>query len=487
MAWYEIFILGLYLLVMLMLFIYSMGQLHLTFAYLKARKTIDETTPAIENYPFVTVQLPIYNEEYVIERLIDSICKLNYPAGKLEIQVLDDSTDESVELIAKKIKAYQQQSIDIKHIQRPTRTDFKAGALAYGLAQAKGEFIAIFDADFLPPPDFLLKTIPYFNTSKVGVVQTRWGHINKEYSLFTKVQAFALNAHFSVEQTGRNYSHSFINFNGTAGVWRKECIKNAGGWSAETLTEDLDLSYRAQLKGWKFKYLEDVESPAELPVLMPAIKSQQYRWNKGAAETAVKNLGKVFKSSLSLKTKLHASFHLLNSSIFVLLLIGGIISLPVLYIKYLHPEINFYFHIASILLVGFVSIGFFFWVSAKKAPYTKSTDRFIPSFFAFMTISMGLSYHNAMAVIEGLFGKKTPFIRTPKFNATSKKAKISGNKYLSRKIDGSTIIEFALGLYFVGGLVLAYVTKDLGLVPFHLMLAIGLLTVSYQSIKGTHA
>ncbi len=298
MAWYEIFILGLYLLVMLMLFIYSMGQLHLTFAYLKARKTIDETTPAIENYPFVTVQLPIYNEEYVIERLIDSICKLNYPAGKLEIQVLDDSTDESVKLIAKKIKAYQQQGINIKHLQRPSRIDFKAGALAYGLNQAKGEFIAIFDADFMPPPDFLLKTIPYFNTSKVGVVQTRWGHINKEYSLFTKVQAFALNAHFSVEQTGRNYSHSFINFNGTAGVWRKECIKNAGGWSAETLTEDLDLSYRAQLKGWEFKYLEDVESPAELPVLMPAIKSQQYRWNKGAAETAVKNLVKVLSSSL---------------------------------------------------------------------------------------------------------------------------------------------------------------------------------------------
>ncbi len=467
-----------------MLFIYSMGQLHLTFAYLKARKSKDESTPVLKRYPLVTVQLPIYNEKYVIERLIDSVCKLDYPSGKLEIQVLDDSTDESVEIIAQKIKEYQQQGINIKHIQRPERTDFKAGALAYGLNQAKGEFIAIFDADFLPPTNFLLKTIPHFNSSKVGVVQTRWGHINKEYSLFTKVQAFALNAHFSVEQTGRNYCQSFINFNGTAGVWRKTCITNAGGWSAETLTEDLDLSYRAQLKGWEFKYLENVESPAELPVIMPAIKSQQYRWNKGAAETAVKNLGKVFKSPLPLKTKLHATFHLLNSSIFVLLLIGGIISLPVLYIKHLHPEIDFYFHIASILLIGFMSIGFFFWVSTKKAPYTKSADRFIPSFLTFMTISMGLSYHNAMAVLEGLWGKKTPFIRTPKFNATNKKAKIAGNKYLSHKIDANTLIELVLGLYFTAGLVLAYLINDIGLVPFHLMLAIGLLTVSYQSIKG---
>ncbi len=467
-----------------MLFIYSMGQLHLTFAYLKAHKRKAQPTPSLEEYPFVTVQLPIYNEEYVIERLIDSVCKLDYPADKLEIQVLDDSNDGSEKIAAKKVNEYQSKGLNIKQIIRPERTGFKAGALKYGLKEAKGEFIAIFDADFLPPTNFLLKTIPHFNEKNIGVVQTRWGHINKEYSLFTKMQAFALNAHFSIEQTGRSFSKSFINFNGTAGVWRTSCIEDAGGWSAETLTEDLDLSYRAQIKGWQFKYLEEVESPAELPVIMPAIKSQQYRWNKGAAETAVKNLSKVFRAPLPLKTKLHATFHLLNSSIFVLLLIGGIISLPVLYIKYLHPEIDFFFHIASVFLFGFMSIGFFFWVSTKKAPYTKSTDRFVPSFFAFMTISMGLSYHNAVAVLEGLLGKKTPFIRTPKFNSTSKNALISGNKYLSKKIDGNTIIEFLLGLYFIAGVVMAWFIKDIGLVPFHAMLAIGLLTVSYQSIKG---
>jgi cellulose synthase/poly-beta-1,6-N-acetylglucosamine synthase-like glycosyltransferase len=484
MAWYEIFIVGLYLAIMLMLFIYSMGQLHLTFAYLKARKKGKTKTPEIKNYPLVTVQLPIFNEEYVIERLIDSVSKLDYPEGKLEIQVLDDSTDDSVLLAQQKVKEHQKRGINIKYIRRNERSGFKAGALAYGLKEAAGEFIAIFDADFLPPTDFLLKTIPHFENSDIGVVQTRWGHINKEYSLFTRIQSFALNAHFSIEQTGRNYSKSFINFNGTAGVWRKSCIEDAGGWSAETLTEDLDLSYRAQIKGWEFKYLEEVESPAELPVLMPAIKSQQYRWNKGAAETAVKNLRKVFNTSLPLKTKIHATFHLLNSSIFVLLLFGGVISLPVLYIKYLHPEVDFFFHLASILLFGFMSIGFFFWVSEKKAPYTKSKDKFIPSFFTFMTISMGLSFHNAVAVLEGLFGKKTPFIRTPKFNSTSDNALISGNKYLTEKVDFNTIIELILGIYFLGGIVLGLYINDIGLLVFHAMLAIGLLTVSYQSIKG---
>ena len=484
MAWYEIFIIALYLVIMLMLFVYSLGQLHLTWAYLKSHKKKAENPPAIIDYPLVTIQLPIYNEEYVIERLIETVCQLDYPTDKLEIQVLDDSTDDSVELVGIKIAEQQKLSINIKHIRRPNRSGFKAGALAYGLKESSGEFIAIFDADFLPNKDFLLKTIPHFNNMNTGVVQTRWGHINKEYSLFTRIQAFALNAHFSVEQVGRNYSKSFINFNGTAGVWRKSCIEDAGGWSAETLTEDLDLSYRAQLKGWKFTFLEEVESPAELPVIMPSIKSQQYRWNKGAAETAVKNLGKVYNSALPFKTKLHATFHLLNSSIFVLLLLGGVISLPVLYIKHLHPEIDFYFHLASILLIGFMSIGFFFWVSTKKAPYTKSNAKFLPSFFAFMTISMGLSYHNAIAVLEGLFGKKTPFIRTPKFNSTSNNALIKGNRYLSSKIDFNTLIEFFLGLYFLGGVALGIYVNDIGLLVFHAMLAIGLLTVSYQSIKG---
>ncbi len=485
MVWYEILLLALYLLIMLLLFTYSLGQLHLTFTYLKAVKNKPVRVQALANYPVVTVQLPVYNEKYVVERLLDAVCALDYPAGKLEIQVLDDSTDDSVALIAQKVKQYQAKGLVINHLRRPKRTGFKAGALAYGLQRAKGEFIAIFDADFVPPSSFLQKTIPQFTGPDIGVVQTRWGHINKDYSLFTKMQAFALNAHFTVEQTGRNSVNSFINFNGTAGVWRKACIVDAGGWSADTLTEDLDLSYRAQLNGWKFVYLEEVETPAELPVLMPAIKSQQYRWNKGAAETAVKNLSKVLAAPLPLTTKLHAGFHLLNSSIFVLLLVGGIISLPVLYIKYLNPQIDVFFNLAAVFLVGFLSIGFFFWVSSKKAPYTRSGASFVPSFFTFMTISMGLSYHNALAVIEGWFGRKTPFIRTPKFNASARKATLAGNRYIAYKLEVNTIIELLLGLYFIGGVVLGILVEDWGLILFHLMLAVGLLTVSYQSYKGT--
>ena len=484
MVWYEYIVVGIYLFTMFLLFLYSMGQLHLTLAYLKARKKRQAPVPEIEEYPCVTIQLPVFNEKYVVERLVDSVCRLDYPKEKLEIQVLDDSTDETVELVAKKVAENKRAGIRIEHIQRTKRTGFKAGALANGLTLAAGEFIAVFDADFVPAKDFLIKTLPYFDNPEIGVVQTRWGHLNRNYSLFTKIQAFALNAHFSVEQTGRNFSNSFINFNGTAGVWRKACIEDAGGWSADTLTEDLDLSYRAQIKGWQFRYLEEVETPAELPVLMPAIKSQQYRWNKGAAESAIKNLGKVWKGAFPFKTKIHATFHLLNSSIFVLLLLGGIFSLPVLYIKYLHPEVDFYFHLASVLLIGFLSIGFFFWVASKKAPFTFAKEKFLPSFFTFMTISMGLSFHNAVAVLEGLFGRKTPFIRTPKFNSIDKKAKLAGNQYLKVKVNITSLIEVILGLYFIAGIVLGIVLNDIGLLMFHAMLAIGLLTVSYQSFKG---
>jgi cellulose synthase/poly-beta-1,6-N-acetylglucosamine synthase-like glycosyltransferase len=281
-----------------------MGQLHLTWIYLKAKKRKPAITPEFINFPTVTIQLPIYNEKYVVERLLDAVSLFDYPKEKLEIQVLDDSTDETTEIILKKIESMRPLGLNFKLIHREQRVGYKAGALDHGFHIASGEFIAIFDADFIPPPDFLNKTLPYFINEKVGVVQTRWGHINKDYSILTQLQAFGLDAHFSIEQTARSAAGSFINFNGTCGVWRKTCITDAGGWSNDTLTEDLDLSYRAQLRGWKFEYLEDVETKGELPVIMPAIKSQQYRWNKGAAETAKKNFGNVLRSSLSWKNNL---------------------------------------------------------------------------------------------------------------------------------------------------------------------------------------
>ncbi|MEM6831667.1 MAG: cellulose synthase family protein, partial [Bacteroidota bacterium] len=283
MEWLIIIVYGLTLFIICL---FSLGQFNLAWHYLKSKKCDDnEGVTELKEYPAVTIQLPVFNERYVIERLIDSVSKIDYPLDKLEIQVLDDSDDETVTIIANKIAHYQGKGIDIRHVRRPDRVGFKAGALQYGMQQAKGEFIAIFDADFVPQPDFLLKTLPRFTSEKVGMVQTKWAHLNTNYGALTKIQAFWLNAHFTVEQKGRERAGSFINFNGTAGVWRKSCILDAGGWQHDTLTEDLDLSYRAQLKGWKFVYREEIESPAELPVVIPAVKSQQYRWNKGAAET----------------------------------------------------------------------------------------------------------------------------------------------------------------------------------------------------------
>ena len=327
------FVFSLYFILLLFIFLYSVVAFYLTVVYLKSRaqpKKQGNLSVLLEsNYPIVTVQLPVYNEMYVIERLIDAVCQFDYPSHKLEIQVLDDSNDETVVIIANKVAEWQTKGVDIQYIRRDDRKGFKAGALDFGMKQCKGEFIAIFDADFVPEKDFLKKTIfPFVKNDKVGVVQTRWGHLNQNYSLLTKLQAFALNAHFRVEQVGRNKGKHFINFNGTAGIWRKSCIEDAGGWSADTLTEDLDLSYRAQLKGWKFKYIEKVVVPAELPISMSGLKNQQFRWSKGAAECTRKNLGKVLKSKdLSVWTKFTATFHLLNSSLY--LAIAGLILLSV--------------------------------------------------------------------------------------------------------------------------------------------------------------
>jgi len=478
----EYIIIALYSFSLLLIFLFSLGQLHLTWHYLKAKKRAKTSTPHLVDSPIVTIQLPVFNEKYVVERLIEAVCCFDYPKNKLEIQVLDDSTDETVDIIGKKVKEWQSKGIDIKQISRSNREGFKAGALQFGLELAKGEFIAIFDADFLPKPDFLKKTLPHFS-NKIGLLQTRWGHLNKDYSMLTKLQAFGLDAHFSVEQTGRNHAGSFINFNGTGGIWRKKCIEEAGGWSADTLTEDLDLSYRAQMIGWKFKYLEDCVAPAELPVIMPAIKSQQYRWNKGAAETARKNLGKVLRSKLKWSSKLHAIFHLFNSSVFVCLLLAAILSIPMLFIKDANANLELLFDLGSIFLIGFFSISFFYWTATKRI-YPKHTGKqFIKIFPVFLTVSMGLSLHNGLAVLEGLLGFKSPFIRTPKFNIRSRKDKWQDNQYIKPTLNWLTIIEGLLSLYFIFGIGVGIYLNDWGLLIFHIMLALGFASVFYHSVK----
>jgi len=463
--------------------LFSLGQFNLTWHYLKSRKKHEVHEDELTEFPHVTVQLPVYNERYVVERLIDAVVKLEYPKDRLEIQVLDDSTDDTVEIIAKKVNAYAANGWDISHVRRPERKGYKAGALAYGLEKAKGEFIAIFDADFVPNTDFLIRTLPKFSSDNIGMVQTKWSHLNTDYTRLTKIQAFWLDAHFTVEQKGREHAGSFINFNGTAGVWRKTCIEDAGGWQYDTITEDLDLSYRAQLKGWKFVYREEIESPAELPILIPAVKSQQYRWNKGAAETARKTLGKVLTSDIGWKHKVRAVLHLLNSSVFLLLLIAAVLSIPMLYIKEYNPDLEFVFDLGSIFIIGFLAMGFFYWVAAKATHPEYTFRYFIRNFPMFLAFSMGMALHNSIAVVEGYLGIKTPFVRTPKFNVQSKGDSWKGNIYLNKVLTPVTLMEGALSVYFTYGIIAGFKLEDYGLMLFHAMLAIGFAYVFILSVK----
>ncbi len=480
---------AIYFLAMSLILFYTLVQANLLFTFLITNKHAPQNKlPEGADWPKLTIQLPIYNEKYVVERLIHNIALLDYPTEKLEIQVLDDSTDETSAIISRAIKEHPE--IDFVHLQRTNRTSYKAGALKEGLAKAKGEFIAVFDADFLPAPDFLKATIPAFEDPAVGMVQTRWTHINENYSMLTKLQAFALDAHFLVEQIGRNAQQAFINFNGTAGVWRKSCIIDAGNWNDDTLTEDLDLSYRAQQNNWKFLYLPQVEAPAELPPVMSALKSQQYRWTKGGAECAKKHLRNIVFSKLPLKIKIHAFAHLLNSSVFVLVLLVTLASIPMwlgAFYGILSVEVM---HWAGIFLTSFIIISMVYVVAntyGKKQDRDNRWANFINSMLRlpfFLAVSLGLSLHNAVAVLEGFSGKKTPFVRTPKFNLGRNKTTWKDNLYLSMKVPVITWVELTLALFFIVLVVLSVVYNNHVFLPFHLVLAIGYSVVALFSIKS---
>lgn len=486
----DVAIIILYTFALFLVFLYSLAQLGLLINYIRSKRnpgsSVKFNFSKAEEIPYVTIQLPIYNEMYVVERLLENIAGIEYPKDKLEIQVLDDST-ESVEKTALQIQKLQQNGLDIKHICRENRIGFKAGALKEGLKIAKGEFIAVFDSDFLPKKDWLYQTVPYFKDPEVGVVQTRWGHINRDYSLLTKIQAFALDFHFILEQVGRNFGKHFINFNGTAGIWRKECILDAGNWSGDTLTEDLDLSYRAQMKRWKFKYLEDVETPAELPVVISAARSQQFRWNKGAAENFHKNYFKLlWDKNLTVGTKFHGFFHLLNSSMFLVILLLAILSLPVLYIKNLNPQFSGYFNVIAFFAISTLIFFICYWVTYTKihGKGIKSFFSFVGMFITFFSVAMGFSVHNSLAVLEGHFGKKSEFIRTPKFNINNLKDSWKDNKYLSKNLSLSIILEALLWLYFGFAIFSAFKLNDFGLIIFHLMLFSGFGFVVVKSLTA---
>ena len=482
----HLIILTLYLISMTGILLYCLLQLTLAFRYIRYRKENNPGLPDLDlgrvgDIPAVTIQLPLYNERYVAERLIRSVLAINYPKEKLEIQVLDDSTDDTVEIVSRLISEFQN-DYQVKHIRRSDRKHFKAGALQHGLDIAKGGFIAIFDADFIPDRDFLIKTLPYFADPEVGMVQSRWEHLNRDLNLLTHLQAFAIDVHFSIEQTGRNSGGYFMNFNGTGGIWRKETIVDAGGWSAETLTEDLDLSYRAQLKGWKFKYLEGLASPAELPAEISSYKTQQFRWNKGGAETAKKILPKVIRSEIPFMNKVHAFAHLLNSSVYLFVLSSILLSLPMIFvIKNYFSE--GYFYLSFFLLASIATaMVFFIALYSRLGSSRKTIQYYLWLFPSFIAVNIGMSLYISIAVLKGYFGIKSSFIRTPKFNVSGKSDAWKSNIYLKHRLNLIAILEGILALYFFFGIWLGINQDTAAMIPLHILAGLGFSIVFLHSV-----
>lgn len=467
---------------LLILFTFGSHSFIMVYYYLKFRDKRDDLSGILKEYPLVTIQLPVFNEMYVVERLIKTTCEIDYPIDKLDIQVLDDSTDETVEIVTNIVKEYSLQGFDIHHVHRDNREGFKAGALKEGLVTAKGEFVAIFDADFIPKRNFLKIVLPFFKDPKIGMVQTRWEHINRTYSLITQVVALSLDGHFVMEQQARNKADYFINFNGTSGIWRKECIFDAGNWEADTLTEDLDLSYRAQLKGWKFKYLTDFTTPAEVPSEINSVKSQQFRWTKGAIETCKKILPRVWKSKLPLKHKIISTYHLTNNIVFPFILIACLLNTPIILIKNT-GQYDIYFTFMSVFVLAFIA-SFLFYLYSQKDVYEDWRKRVL-LFPVFMAGSMGFAINNSKAIFQALFNKKTEFVRTPKYLIVDKKDSWVDKKYVhKKKISISVILESLIAIYSFGGVVISIITLQISSLPFQLMFAFGFGLVAYLSIKN---
>jgi len=441
-------LLAVYLLVWLVLAVYGLHRLHLIGLFRRRdRSARPPATPL--DWPFVTVQLPIYNERYVVERLLDAVAAIDYPRDRLEVQLLDDSSDETSALAAGKAAALSAAGLDIAHLRRGDRRGFKAGALQYGLERAKGEHLAIFDADFVPPPAILREMIPHFQNPRVGMVQARWQHLNRDFSLLAQAQAISLDGHFIIEHAARMTGDRFFNFNGTAGILRKACVVDAGGWQSDTLTEDLDLSYRAQLKGWKFVFEHRVECPAELPVQMNAFKVQQHRWVKGSIQVARKLLPAVWRSGAPLSVKIEATFHLTYNAAYVFLLLLALIVYPVVLARY--ESRNLFFTIADTVLfvAATSSVLFYFGYAQRQMRGWKRRLRFIP--FA-MTLGIGLAVNNTRAVLEGLIGRGGDFRRTPKYRIERRGDGWKGKRYAS-SVDPWTLFELGLGAYFIWAIV----------------------------------
>ncbi len=446
------------LLILAALIVYSANCFVLIATYHRHRKPAERRSGELRRrfldrvpdggWPHVTVQLPVFNERYVVERLIDSVCRLDYPRDRMEVQVLDDSTDDTTALAATAVQRMRERGVHIVLQHRADRVGFKAGALAEGLRTAAGEFIAIFDADFVPPRGFLRDSIPYFLDERVGMLQTRWGHLNADYSLLTRIQAIGIDGHFTVEQSSRAWGGLFLNFNGAAGVWRRRAIEEAGGWQADTLTEDLDLSYRAQLKGWKLMFAPQIVCPAEVPVTITALKSQQHRWAKGSIQTARKMLGQVLRAPLPLRVKTQAFLHLTRYLVHPLMLAVVMLSIPMLDTPLLRQAQGgqlLFFGLLWLSSLGPSSL----YLLSQRVLY-RNWGKSIPYLPALMCLAVGVSVNNTKAVVEGLLNLRSGFVRTPKYGIEDRRGDWRGKRY-RLPATGVVVGELACGCYALLG------------------------------------
>lgn len=479
-------LLAVYLLVWVLLATFGIHRLHLVRLYRRGHRNrlaaIPPAPPA--EWPRVTVQLPVYNEQYVVERLLDAAASLDYPSERLEIQLLDDSSDVTSEIAAARIAWWRSRGVNVAHVRRADRSGFKAGALQHGLERASGDLLAIFDADFVPPPGFLRALVPYFQDETVGMVQSRWEHLNETYSLLSRAQAISLDGHFVVEHTARMVGGSYFNFNGTAGILRKACIRDAGGWQSDTLTEDLDLSYRAQMKGWRFVFAPHVSCPAELPVEMNAFKAQQHRWVKGSIQVARKLLPAIWRSPAPLGVKIEATFHLTYNVAYVALLLLSLIVYPVVLERYESRSLLFTVADTLLFLTATASTLVYFGVAQNdlRGGWRKRIQ-YLPFV---MSLGIGLAVNNTRAVLGALFGTRGAFIRTPKFRIAGRGDSWRRKGYRA-PVSGWALLELALGGYFAWAMVSLFHTARFASIPFFLLYLFGFLYVGVLSVAHASA
>ena len=477
-------VLALYFGVLGVLTLYGAHRWYLLWLYRRHRSDAPQPLARFETAPTLTVQVPLYNEAHVAQRVIDAVAGFDWPRDRLDIQILDDSTDETTSLVAEAVARARARGVHIVHLRRNDRTGYKAGALAFGLSQARGEFVAVFDADFVPAPDFARALMDHFTDPGVGMVQARWGHLNRESSPLTRAQSILLDGHFVVEHAARNRSGRFFNFNGTAGIWRRSCIDDAGGWQHDTLTEDLDLSYRAQLRGWRFVFVADAVAPAELPVEMGAFKSQQHRWAQGSVQTALKLLPRLLRSPLPWRVKVESVFHLTANLGYVLMVALTLLIGPAVWFRRGIGARELAVVDLPLIATSLVSIAAFYLASQREA-YGSWRDavRYIP---VLMAVGIGISINNARAVVAGLSRRETEFRRTPKYAlATGGPATLASRKYRARSgVD--TWIELAFGVYFAGLVAAALADGLWGAVPFLTLFAAGFLYTAGMTLHQAH-